>query len=130
MQFFYGMSNKVFETELNLIDFHIIMEVKRLRKRFSYSQRGLSKKMGVTSTFVGKCESLGQPEKYNLRHLIRLKSIFNLRYLDDFFPEGFPDDKHILVRYVKTEREKLDGTLSKIREDTVIEILNITAKKK
>lgn len=109
-------------TSIYRIDYELIINIKKFRKDQGWSQRELSQKMGFVETFVGKCESLEQPEKYNLRHLGILKKIFDFKSLDDFFPHGIPKDEKIVVHYIKKPKIKSNGTLSKILENEVIKI--------
>ncbi|MVZ65739.1 XRE family transcriptional regulator [Sphingobacterium sp. DK4209] len=120
----------IFEITTNRVEFELILNIKVLREQKGWSQRTLSRMMGLNETFVGKCESFNQPEKYNLRHLITLSKIFNLERLDDFYSNGIPKDEQIKVIYRKLAKIKKDGTESKTLEDTVVEIVPIVGVSK
>jgi len=105
------------------VEFEVIEKVKELRKSKGWSQRTLSNKMGFSESFVGKAESLSQPEKYNLRHLIILKKIFSLKTLDDLFPKELPNDDLIVIKYTKVLKQNKNGTPSKNTEDRIEEII-------
>ncbi|SPZ94615.1 Uncharacterised protein [Sphingobacterium multivorum] len=93
------------------IEYELIFNIKGLRGERGWSQEVLSGKMGLAENFVGKCESLDQPEKYNLRHLGILKKVFGLKSLDDFFPNGIPKDEQIVIHYKKYLRKRLTGLI-------------------
>ncbi|SJN45719.1 hypothetical protein FM120_16910 [Sphingobacterium faecium PCAi_F2.5] len=86
--------------------------------------------MGLAENFVGKCESLDQPEKYNLRHLGILKKVFAFKSLDDFFPDGIPKDEQIIIRYKKVPKKKADGSDSKLMDNVVVEIVAVVGETK
>lgn len=116
--------NEVFNSEpLYRIEFELIEKVRELRKEKGWSQRTLSQKMGFVESFVGKVESLNQPEKYNLRHLNILKKVFSLDTLDDLFPAKLPKDELIVIKYKKVSKINKDGTVSKNTEDKVVGIM-------
>ncbi|WP_223585034.1 helix-turn-helix domain-containing protein [Sphingobacterium sp. GVS05A] len=112
------------------IEYELICNIKILRDKKGWSQEELSEKMGFAVKFVGKCESLDQPEKYNLRHMGILKKIFRLKSLDDFFPNGIPEDEQIVIQYKKVPKKKADGTDSKLMENVVVEIVVVDAETK
>jgi len=121
--------NEIYISEsLYRVEFDLIEKVKELRKSKGWSQRTLSKKMGFAESFVGKVESLSQPEKYNLRHLIILKTIFSLPTLDDLFPEKLSNDELIVIKYTKVPKKNKNGTPSKNTEDHVEEIIVVNDK--
>lgn len=105
------------------VEYELIQRVKQLREEKLWAQRTLSTKMGLADGFVGKCEMIEQPEKYNLRHLGILKRLFELKSLDDLFPNGIPADEQIIIRYKKVPKKKTDGTDSKLFETEVVEII-------
>src|SRR5690554_2766641 len=118
------LMDKIYESNpMYRIEFELIEKVKRLRIERGWSQRTLSKKMGFAQSFVGKVESLSQPEKYNLRHLNILKKVFSLDTLDDLFPSILPKDELIVIKYKKVSKINKDGTVSKIVEDKVVGIM-------
>lgn len=112
------------------IEYELIKSIKTFREDRGWSQEFLSSKMGFAINFVGKCESLDQPEKYNLRHIGILKKVFGFTSLDDLFPNGVPKDEQIAVRYKKVPKKKADGTDSKIMENVVVEIVVVDAETK
>ena len=83
--------------------------------------------MGFAETFVGKCEAIDQPEKYNLRHIRILKTVFGFYSLDDLFPDGLPEDELIKVKYKKVPKVKKDGTISKFSETVVVDVVVVEA---
>lgn len=124
-----SLMNEIYISQsLYRVEFEVIEKVKELRKSKGWSQRTLSNKMGFSESFVGKVESLSQPEKYNLRHLIILKKIFSLTTLDDLFPKKLPNDDLIVIKYTKVPKLNKNGTASKKTEDHVEEILIVSDK--
>lgn len=118
------MMNKTFESSaIYRIEYELIKNVKDFRTKRGWSQRTLSNKMGFAETFVGKCEAIDQPEKYNLRHIGLLKQIFGFSSLDDLFPNGLPKDELIKVQYKKVPKFKTDGTYSKFFDTEIIKII-------
>lgn len=115
---------EVFESlAIYRIEYELILNIKNLRLERGWSQRKLSDKMGLSETFVGKCEAIDQPEKYNLRHISILKTIFDFSSLDDLFPNGLPSDELIKVKYKKVPQIKKDGTISKLSDTVVVDIV-------
>ena len=114
----------VFESSaIYRIEYELILNIKDFRLKRGWSQRTLSDKMGFTETFVGKCEAIDQPEKYNLRHLRILKTVFGFSSLDELFPDGLPEDELIKVKYEKIPKVKKDGTISKLSETVVVDVV-------
>jgi len=114
----------VFESSaIYRIEYELILNIKDFRLKRGWSQRTLSDKMGFTETFVGKCEAIDQPEKYNLRHLRILKTVFGFSSLDELFPDGLPEDELIKVKYEKIPKVKMDGTISKLSETVVVDVV-------
>ncbi|WP_270088209.1 hypothetical protein [Sphingobacterium sp. SYP-B4668] len=123
--------SKIFETKaIFRIEYELIQNVKKFRSQKGWSQEVLSSKLGFVETFVGKCESLDQPEKYNLRHIGIIKKVFDLKSLDNLFPDGLPKDEQIIIAYKKVPRIKADGTPSKIMENVVIELVVVEEETK
>lgn len=121
----------IFETNaIYRIEYQLIVNVQQFREDRGWSQRILSGKMGFTETFVGKCESLDQEEKYNLRHIGILKRVFGFESLDEFFPNGIPKDEQIVIRYKKVPKKKTDGSDSKIMENVVVGIVVVDGETK
>ena len=118
----------VFESSaIYRIEYELILNIKNFRLKRGWSQRTLSDKMGFAETFVGKCEAIDQPEKYNLRHIRILKTVFGFYSLDDLFPDGLPEDELIKVKYKKVPKVKKDGTISKFSETVVVDVVVVEA---
>lgn len=121
----------VFESKaIYRIEYELILNVQKFRANRGWSQRVLSGKMGLTGAFVGNCESLDQDQKYNVRHIGILKKVFKFKSLDDFFPNGIPQDEQIVIKYKKVPKKKADGTESKLMENVVVEIVVVDAETK
>ncbi len=123
--------DKIYQTKaIFRIEYELIKNIKTFRDDRGWSQEFLSSKMGFAINFVGKCESLDQPEKYNLRHVGILKRVFSFKSLDELFPNGIPKDEQIVIRYKKVPKKKTDGTPSKLMENEVVEIVVVDAETK
>ena len=121
----------IFETNaIYRVEYELILNVQKFRSERGWSQRVLSEKMGFVKTFVGKCESLAQPEKYNLRHIGILKKVFGFGSLDQLFPNGIPKDELIKIRYKKVPKIKTDGTPSNFFDTEVVEIVVVDEETK
>lgn len=115
---------------MHLIEYQLIQNIKKFRINRGWSQERLSSIMGFAEKFVGNCESLEQPQKYNLRHIGILKKVFGFKSLDDLFPGGIPADEQIVIRYKKVPKKKADGTPSKLMENEIVEIVVVDAETK
>lgn len=123
--------NRIYESKaIYRIEYQLIINVKKFRINNNWSQEALSAKLRFASTFVGSCESLDQPQKYNLRHIGLLKKVFGFKSLDDLFPGGIPVDEQIIIRYKKVPKKKADGTPSKLMENEIVEIVVVDAETK
>jgi len=110
------------EAKISRLDYELIERIKVLRKHKGWSQRVLSAKMGLSLTFVGKVESLGQPEKYSIRHLTLLANAFNLENFNELFPKNRPSEDMVIITYRKEQKLKKDGTPSQFFEEVVVKI--------
>lgn len=68
-------------------DKYIILKIKEKRIEKGLSQSALAVKLGVSSGFIGKIESLNTTSKYNLNHLNKLALVFNCSP-KDFLPNN------------------------------------------
>ncbi|HAB53263.1 MAG TPA: transcriptional regulator [Ignavibacteriales bacterium] len=68
-------------------DKYIILKIKEKRIEKGLSQSELAAKLGVSSGFIGKIESLNTTSKYNLNHLNKLALIFSCSP-KDFLPNN------------------------------------------
>lgn len=67
------------------IELYVIERIKSLRIEHGMSQAELAFKINVSSGFVGKVETPKLPTKYNLNHINKIASIFNVSP-KEFFP--------------------------------------------
>ena len=63
---------------LSEIEKFVINQVKKLRTENKISQAELADKIGVSSGFIGKIESLKYNSKYNLNHINQISKAFNI----------------------------------------------------
>lgn len=113
---------KVLTVTMSKIDYDLILHTKKLREAKGWSQRILSEKMGLSLTFVGKVESLDQPEKYSIRHLNLLMKAFGFKNINQLFPKELSSEDMVIISYRKVPALKKDGTPSKLYEEQIIEI--------
>lgn len=120
---------KVLTVKISKIDYDLILHIKKLREAKGWSQRILSEKMGLSLTFVGKVESLGQPEKYSIRHLNLLMKAFGFKNINQLFPKELSNEDMVTIYYNKVPALKNDGTPSKLYEERIIEIKSFIENK-
>lgn len=63
---------------LSKIEIYVISKVKELRVQSGYSQASLADKLGVSSGFIGKVESIKYDAKYNLNHINKIAKHFKI----------------------------------------------------
>ncbi|MBE9465502.1 helix-turn-helix domain-containing protein [Dyadobacter subterraneus] len=68
------------------IDQYVIDFIRRLRSERSLLQEDIAGILGTTKAFISNAESNNHRAKYNLRHIDKLASHFNLSP-KDFLPE-------------------------------------------
>jgi ribosome-binding protein aMBF1 (putative translation factor) len=64
------------KSRLTKVELYVIRAVKEKREALNMNQAALSKKMGVSHSFVGHVESIRHRTKYNFNHLNKLAEIF------------------------------------------------------
>ena len=111
-----------YSIEISRLDYEIINLVKELREKNKISQRELSELMGLSKSFVGKVEALGQPDKYSIRHLTLIAKALKLKSFKDLLPKEIPAEDIVEIIYKKVPRINKDGSESKQLEERVIEI--------
>ncbi|MBL1408678.1 helix-turn-helix domain-containing protein [Sphingobacterium faecale] len=67
------------EYEIFHLEYLFMPHVKTLRDKKGWSQKELSERMGVTSSFVGNVENLNQRHKYSIRHVALLTKAFGFK---------------------------------------------------
>jgi len=98
--------NLVVEYEISHLDYLLILHVKSLREKKGLSQKELSEKMGVTSSFVGNVENLNERHKYSIRHIALLAKAFNYKSPSKLFE--FPSPEYDEVKLIiKVTKENL-----------------------
>ncbi|MEK6521909.1 helix-turn-helix transcriptional regulator [Myroides odoratimimus] len=107
--------------EISQFDFDLINHIRRLRENRGMSQQDLSRKMGVSNSFVGNVESITQRHKYSTRHISLLAKAFEFENISDLMDFKTPKYDRILVVYeVETVKEK-----SKVMSYRIIRIEEI-----
>lgn len=108
--------------QLTELELGIILNVKHHRILRKISKEELSRLLGKADSFVGKVESLKDPDKYNIRNLQKLTIIFKLKSVRDLIPKEIPKYLDIEVIYEMVPMTKLDGSPSKKLEQKIVEI--------
>ncbi|MFB2121232.1 helix-turn-helix domain-containing protein [Parapedobacter sp. 2B3] len=113
---------KIVFKEMSHLDYLFTLHIKKLREAKGWSQQDLSKKMGVTLSFVGNVESFIQRHKYGIRHLTLLAKVFKFKSMSKLF--DFPTPEHDMIRLTLkvAPKKKKDGTPSKGKDVEVIKI--------
>lgn len=111
-----------YSIEISRLDYDIIIIVRELREKRNISQRDLSGLMGLSKSFVGKVEALGQPDKYSIRHLTLIAKALKLKSFKDLLPKEIPTEDIVEIIYEKVPKLNKDGSESKQLEERVIEI--------
>ncbi|NJI71957.1 helix-turn-helix transcriptional regulator [Sphingobacterium kitahiroshimense] len=122
----------IIEYEISHLDYLFIQHIKSLRDKKGWSQKELSEKMGVTSSFVGNVENLNERHKYSVRHIALLSKAFNYKSPSRLFDFPSPEYDEVKLR-VKVTKENYtsikDG--KEIKKSRVIssELLDIIPTK-
>lgn len=77
------MEDKV---KLDLIEQHVIDFVRKLRTDKQLRQEDIAYIIGVKASFIGNVENIGNPAKYNLKHIHIFADHFGISP-KDFLPE-------------------------------------------
>lgn len=107
------------------LDYLVIARVNELRLKKRISQRDLSELMGLSKSFVGKVESLGQPEKYSIRHLTLIAKALKLKSTRELLPTTINENDLIEIEYEKVPKLKKDGMPSKQFDERVTKITKV-----
>lgn len=113
---------KTYTIKISKLDYEIINRVRELREQKGISQRDLSEIMGLSKSFVGKVEALGQPDKYSIRHLTLISKALKLKSFIPLLPKSIPQEDIIEIIYEKTLKLNKDGSISKQYVEKIIEI--------
>ncbi len=90
--------SEIIKYEISHFDYLLILHIKKLRDNKKWSQKELSKKMGVVSSFVGNVESLIERHKYSTRHIALLTNAFGYESSSELL--NFPKPKYDLIELV------------------------------
>ena len=117
------MITEILEKEMSQLDYLLIEYVKSLRGKKGWTQQALSKKMGVSISFVSNVESLTERHKYSIRHLALLANAFRYKSVSKLF--DFPKPTHDRIRMIIeiTKTDESDGKKSKIVKSKLKEII-------
>jgi len=75
------------KVKLDLIEQHVIDFVRKLRADKQLRQEDIAYIIGVKASFIGNVENLGNPAKYNLKHINIFADHFGLSP-KDFLPDA------------------------------------------
>src|SRR5690606_29334211 len=113
---------KIIFKEMSHLDYLFTLHIKKLREAKGWSQQDLSKKMGVTLSFVGNVESFIQRHKYGIRHLTLLAKAFKFKSVSKLFDFPTPDHDMIRLTLKVTPKKKKDGSASKGKNVEVVKV--------
>ncbi|MCC4228617.1 helix-turn-helix domain-containing protein [Zunongwangia profunda] len=102
--------------EISHLDYLFILHIKKLRESHDMTQQELSKKMGVSKSFVGNVESFVQRHKYSIRHITLLAKAFQYESLAKLMDFETPKYDIIKLTLKVTKAIKENG---KVRNKSV-----------
>lgn|SRR5690606_4984541 len=117
------MITEIVEREMSYLDYLLIEHVRSLRKKKKWTQQELSKKMGVTKSFVSNVESLTERHKYSVRHLALLAKAFNYNSVSKLFDFPAPTHDKVLLRIEVTKSERSGTNPNRIIKAELKEII-------
>jgi len=120
-----GGSAQIIEVAVSQLDWYIINQVKKLRKKKGISQDNLSVRMGFSEKLVGSIENPTLGARYNIRHLNLLAKALECT-IWDLLPEEPLENDMVKLKIKRWHKTNKDGTLS---TKTEMEILEIKPKK-
>lgn len=91
------------------IENELIIKIQNFREKRGWSQRVLSPKVGVASSFVGNVENLNERYKYSIRHIALLSKAFNYKSPSKLFKFPSPEYDEVMLR-IKVTKENLIST--------------------
>lgn len=126
------IETSIIEYEISHLDYLFILHIKSLRGKKGWTQRELSIKMGVASSFVGNVENLNERHKYSIRHVGLLTKAFKLNSPTKLFDFPAPEYDEIKL-IIKITKENVISTKDKkeVKKQRVIksELLEIVPTK-
>lgn len=86
-------------------DYLLILHIKELRDTKGWSQKDLSLRMGLTSSFVGNVENLHERHKYSTRHIPMLAKAFKYKTISKLlsFPLPEYDEVKLVIDVIKED---------------------------
>lgn len=111
--------SEIIEVTISQLDWHIINQVKTLRKKKGISQDNLSVKIGFSEKFIGSIENPTAKKRFNIGHLNLLAKALDCS-LWDLVPETPFAEDYIKV---KVRRTALPNDGKKLKGKTRLEIL-------
>lgn len=115
------VKSQVVEIVVSQLDWYIINQVKKLRKKRGISQDYLSVQMGFSEKFIGSIENPTLNARFNIRHLNLLAKVLECS-LWDLLPEKPLENDLIKIKIKRSAILTKAGTQSK---KTKIEVLEI-----
>jgi len=102
------------KVKLDLIEQHVIDFVRKLRADKKLRQEDIAYIIGVKASFIGNVENIGNPAKYNLKHINVFADHFGLSP-KDFLPTSALIEKNGAFPGV-TEDEDMEQTADELVE--------------
>jgi transcriptional regulator with XRE-family HTH domain len=113
--------SQILDVTISQLDWYIINQVKKLRKKKGISQSALSVEMGFSEKLIGSIENPTLSARFNIRHLNLLAKALDCT-LWDLFPEK-PLENDLVV--VKIKRAPMLTKSGASTSKTKFEILEI-----
>jgi transcriptional regulator with XRE-family HTH domain len=116
-----GGKGQIVEITISQLDWHLINQVKKLRKEKGISQADLSVKMGFSEKLIGSIENPTLKAKYNISHLNLLARALDCSIHDLLPSKPFEND---LVK-LKIKRSHKLGSNGKPSLKSTLEVVEM-----
>lgn len=118
--------SQIVEVTISQLDWYVINQVKKLRKKKGLSQSGLSVEMGFSEKLIGSIENPTLTARFNIRHLNLLAKALDCT-LWELVPEK-PLDNDLIT--IKIKRVPIMTTTGRSTNKTRFEIVEFKPAKK
>lgn len=109
------------EYEITHFDYLLILHIKELRERKKWTQKELSLKMGVASSFVGNVENLNERHKYSTRHIALLTNAFGYKSCSKIlsFPLPQYDEVKLIIEVTKEDYKTIINGIETVKTKVI-----------
>ncbi|MBS1682220.1 MAG: helix-turn-helix transcriptional regulator [Bacteroidetes bacterium] len=113
--------SQVVEITISQLDWYVINQVKKLRRKKGLSQSDLSVEMGFSEKLIGSVENPTLNARFNIRHLNLLAKALDCT-LWDLIPEKPFDNDLVKIKIKKSARITKAGSTSSKTEFEILEV--------